>query len=132
VKETFAPIRPLPERLAEDEAADYAEDGGLGRIAFDPIPTLIARLSADEPRERALAAEILGKRGAQARDAAPALRRALKDSDRRVRANAALALGDIGVSGRGVRSDLKRAAKDGSEDVRDSALLALQRIDDRR
>jgi hypothetical protein len=128
-KETFGPIAPLPERETASTSADLEDDAGTGREAFDRIPVLIERLGSPDSGRRALAAELLGKRGTEAYAAVPALRRALKDPERRVRASAALALGDIGPPGRGVRSDLKRASRDKSEDVRSSAMLALRMID---
>lgn len=109
------------------EAALVA-DAGTGKPENDPVPELIRRLSASEPRTRARAADELGKRGAAALPAVPALRRALKDRDRRVRASAVLALGGVGGSVEGVADDLRRALRDKNEDVRFSAVIALQRL----
>ncbi len=131
-KERMRGLTALPRRETLLETADLEDDAGTGREEFDRIPVLIERLQAGEARRRALAAELLGKRGAEAYAAVPALRRALKDPERRVRASAALALGDIGASERGVRADLKRALRDKSEDVRSSALLALKMIESPR
>lgn len=108
--------------------AGLVADAGTGKPENDPVPELIRRLSASEPRTRARAADELGKRGAAALPAVPALRRALKDRDRRVRASAVLALGGVGGSVEGVASDLRRALRDKNEDVRFSAVIALHRL----
>ncbi len=108
--------------------AGLVADAGTGKPENDPVPELIRRLSASEPRTRARAADELGKRGAAALPAVPALRRALKDRDRRVRASAVLALGGVGGSVDGVAGDLRRALRDKNEDVRFSAVIALHRL----
>ncbi|MBI2386566.1 MAG: HEAT repeat domain-containing protein [Elusimicrobia bacterium] len=115
------------EPVERGEAA-LVEDAGTGKPENDPVPELIRRLSAAEPRTRARAADELGKRGAAALPAVPALRRALKDRDRRVRASAVLALGGVGASVDGVGADLRRALRDKNEDVRFSAVIALHRL----
>ena len=112
----------------EHGEASLVADAGTGKPENDPVPELIKRLSAPEPRTRARAADELGKRGEAALPATSALRRALKDSDQRVRASAVLALGGVAGSVDGVVSELRRALRDKNEDVRFSAVIALQRL----
>lgn len=109
-------------------AAELVDDAGTGAPENDPVPELILRLAAAEPRTRARAADELGKRGRAALPAVPALRRALKDPDRRVRASAVLALGGAAGEVDGVAADLRRALRDRNEDVRFSAVIALRRL----
>jgi hypothetical protein len=123
-RESLAAFPILPERQKFAAQARLLEDDGEIRLENDPVPALIDRLASADARRRALAADVLGTRGAAAGPAIPALRRVLKkDGDRRVRASAALALGKIGAAD--AVSDLRRALRDRSEDVRHSAKLAL-------
>ncbi len=112
----------------EQGEALLVADAGTGKPENDPVPELIKRLSAPEPRTRARAADELGKRGEAALPATGALRRALKDRDQRVRASAVLALGGVAGSVDGVVGELRRALRDKNEDVRFSAVIALQRL----
>jgi hypothetical protein len=107
----------------------FERDAGTGRPEIDPVPGLIVLLSSAEPRGRALAADELGNRGAQAAPAVPALRLELSDPDRQVRASAAQALGGIGTADPDVLADLQRSLRDPSEEVRLSARAALQRLE---
>jgi HEAT repeat protein len=61
-------------------------------FAGPAIPGLIESLTADDPRVRRTAAEVLGKLGSVAEAAVPALRRALEDEDQEVRINASEAI----------------------------------------
>ena len=126
--ETLPPSGPgLNHEASAPGAADFVADAGTGKDN-DPIPELIRRLAASEPRTRARAADELGKRGSAALPAVPALRRALLDGDRRVRASAVLALGGVAAKVPGVAAELRRALRDKNEDVRFSAVIALQRL----
>jgi hypothetical protein len=128
-RESFPAAGPgIHHEQSEPGAASLVDDAGTGKPENDPVPELIKRLSAPEPRARARAADELGKRGAAALPAVPALRRALKDRDRRVRASAVLALGGVAGAVEGVDGDLRRALRDKNEDVRFSAVIALQRL----
>lgn len=126
---------PVPEKRAPPPVAGgnggsgFVRDRGTGRPQNDPIPELIAELSSDQPRRRALAADALGSRGAGAVAAVPALGRALSDPDRRVRASALLALGAVGSVPSGVVDDIRRALSDKDAEVRLSAQLSLRRLD---
>ncbi len=125
-----APPKPAaPPSKPEPAVPGFVRDMGTGRALSDPIPELMAMLSSELPRLRALAADQLGARGASAEPAVPALRRALSDPDARVRASAALALGAVGTAAAGVQDDLRRALKDKDAEVRFSAQLALRRLD---
>ncbi len=115
-------------RAAVLPAARFERDQGIGRTQLDPVPGLIEQLSSLEARERALAADELGKRGEAAAPALPALRRALADEDRRVRASAVLALGGIGRVSAEAQADIRRALLDPDEEVRFSARAALLRL----
>lgn len=126
------PVPPMPAAAPskpEPTGSGFVRDMGMGRRETDPVPELIAMLSSELPRLRALAADQLGGRGASAEPAVPALRRALSDPDARVRASAALALGAVGKAAAGVLDDLRRALKDKDAEVRFSAQLALRRLD---
>jgi hypothetical protein len=124
----LGPAAPAP-RSEEAASADFVPDAGTGKIENDPIPVLIAALSAPDPRRRCRAADELGRRGGLAGQAVPALRKILRDKDRRVRSSAALALGSIGGASNGLMRDLRRALRDKDEDVRFSAAMALERLE---
>jgi len=121
-----APRVPAPAAKREAPLPKFERDAGTGRPSIDPVPELIVELSSSSAARRALAADALGVRGADAAPAVPALRRALADPDRRVRASAALALGAAGDAS--VADDLRRALGDPDEEVRLNARAALRRL----
>jgi hypothetical protein len=95
----------------------------------DPVSALAASLGSSQPRERAIAADMLGDMGPAAAPAVPALRRALRDRDARVRASAARALGVCaGEFSLQVIPELERALSDPSEDVRMSSRAAIGQL----
>ena len=122
VRERPAPARDAPALVARRRPAPTAP------ARPDPVAALIEQLLSPDPRRRALAADQLGQRGADAARAVPVLRGALHDSDRRVRASAALALGDIGRVPLDAIVDLRRMLADPDPDVRFSSQTALARL----
>jgi hypothetical protein len=109
-------------------APSLARDAGAGKRAHDAVPVLIEQLSSSEPRERALAADLLGSSGPVAARAVPALRRALSDPDRRVRSSAVLALGSVGEGSAAVLADARALLLDRDVEVRLSAGIAVSRL----
>jgi hypothetical protein len=100
----------------------------------EEIPRAIAQLRAGDPKERAWAAEALGRRGAvrsaDVQEAVTPLRELLKnDKNVNVRRAAAEALGNIGRDLDKTIPDLIRAMKsDPAEPVKIAAILALGKI----
>ncbi|MDX6769423.1 MAG: HEAT repeat domain-containing protein [Elusimicrobiota bacterium] len=124
-----APASPAARPLVAGLPARFARDAGTGRVRTDPVPGLLADLSAPEPRRRALAADELGGLGPAAAAAAGPLRAALSDPDARVRASAARALGVLGVRDPELRRSLEGLLLDASAEVRLSTKAALARLD---
>lgn len=131
--EALAASKPAPGAPAKPSAlppAAIQKDAGTGRELGDPVPGLIAQLSAPEPRERALAAEQLGSLGTKAANGVSALRRSLKDADGRVRGSAALALGAVATAAEpGLLAELRALAADRDPEVRLSSQVALSRLE---
>lgn len=128
--QTLAQASPLllsPEspKLAMPKAKTHQENPNPRN---ETVEDLIALVSSAEPRQRALAADMLGNRGLEASSAVPALRKALRDRDPRVRASAALALGGIAIATPEIIEDLQRSLLDPNEDVRLSSRSALGRL----
>lgn len=120
---------PLPSRKSPEPAMPKAKIVQENpKLQNETVEDLIALLSTAEPRQRALAADMLGNRGLEASSAVPTLRKALKDRDPRVRASAALALGGIASATPDTIEDLRRFLLDPNEDVRFSSRAALGRL----
>lgn len=131
-RQTLAPPPALPvaRRLGPASLPRMERDAGRGRRRTDPVPELVELLSAPEARQRALAADMLGSLGPEAKAAVPQLRRALADADARVRASAAQALGrTAAVEAEG---DLRERLKDADGEVRRSTKRALEELGGRR
>lgn len=130
--EALAASTPAPQVPAKPSAlppAAIQKDAGTGRELGDPVPGLIAQLSAAAPRERALAAEQLGSLGAKAAPGVSALRKSLKDADGRVRGSAALALGSVATAAEpGLLAELRALTADRDPEVRLSSQVALSRL----
>ncbi|TBR19944.1 hypothetical protein EPO15_13785 [bacterium] len=109
-------------------AADLQADAGTKLSPDDPLPVLLKGLAAPEPAVRALAAQMIGSRGTDAKGAAKALLGALKDPSARVRSDAALALGSVTAGGDEAVPGLKKLLRDPHPDVRYSAASALGRV----
>ena len=125
VPDAPASVRAAP---ASRPAPLFMPDRGFGRAETDPVPALIAQLSAGETGLRALAADELAGRGPAAASAVPALRRALSDPDAGVRSSSVTALGSIVAPDSAAVSDIRALLADRSEDVRFSARSALRRL----
>jgi hypothetical protein len=117
--------------LPVEAAAGLVADAGAPKAENDPLPVLLEQLRAKEGRQRARAADELGRRPKAGAPAVAALSAALADRDRRVRASAALALGNIARPDEKLRRALRRLLKDADADVRFSAHMALQRLSSR-
>ncbi|MBI4347147.1 MAG: HEAT repeat domain-containing protein [Elusimicrobia bacterium] len=128
--EPLPPTPPAPPRLQAPAPPkpELAEDAGLGREEIDPIPRLLEQLVSADARQRALAADELGRHGEAARPGLHLLTLALSDPQARVRASAALALGGLGPLPQESMAALEAARQDKSDDVRFSAKAALQRL----
>ncbi|MCG8583880.1 MAG: HEAT repeat domain-containing protein [Pirellulales bacterium] len=100
----------------------------LASSALASVDDLVKQLSAEEPKQRADAAEKLGDMGASAADAVPALVKALSDDAPLVRAQAANALGDIGKPSLPAVDDLAKLLKDPDARVRRAVLDAFGKI----
>jgi HEAT repeat protein len=109
-------------------SADLQADAGTKLSPDDPLPVLLKGLAAPEPAVRALAAQMIGSRGTDAKGAAKALLKAVKDDSARVRSDAALALGSVTAGGDEAVPALKKLLKDPHPDVRYSAAAALGRV----
>jgi HEAT repeat protein len=105
--------------------------GGAGTPRKEDVPKYLGMLkNGASAKERALGAEMLGKRGAiKASDVAGAidpLKMALQnDKEGIVRKAAAEALGNIGADATGVVPLLMEALKDKSKDAKQGAIAAL-------
>ena len=105
--------------------------GGTGTPRKEDVPKYLKMLlKSQNGKERAVAAEMLGKRGAikavDVADAIQPLQKALeKDIDSAVRAAAAKALGNIGADPEGSVPLLIEALKDKQGDVRFNSIVAL-------
>jgi hypothetical protein len=124
-----APPPAIAARPARAPAAPlFMPDRGMGRPRRDPVPGLIADLSARDADLRALAADALGAQGGAAAPAVPALRQALSDADAGVRASSVAALGEIVAADSPAVADIRAALSDPAEDVRVRARGALKRL----
>jgi HEAT repeat protein len=74
----------------------------------------VSGLSAQDPQERVLAADVIGTHGAAAKEHVPALSQALADDYEPVRLNAAYSLGLVGGSGLDVLSQSLASDNEGS------------------
>ncbi|MDD5658261.1 MAG: HEAT repeat domain-containing protein [Elusimicrobia bacterium] len=123
---------PVPRRQTSlADKPGFVHDMGTARSEVDPIPALIEQLSSGDPRQRALAADELGMRGAFGSRAVPDLKGALADPDARVRASAVMALGSVAGAIPEVVEDIRRCLRDKNPDVRFGARAALNRIGSR-
>ncbi len=106
---TFSSLTPSAEPVAKAQAAE------------NRVEKNIRLLKSEDPKQRRMAAEMLGIIGNPG--AFPELMEALEDEDAAVRANAAEALGKIRDPG--AKPALINKLKDPSDDVRINAALAL-------
>lgn len=124
-----APVGPAGRGEAPVTAtADLQADAGTKLSPDDPLPVLLKGLTAPDPATRALAAQMIGSRGTDAKAASKALLKAVKDPSARVRSDAALALGSVTAGGDEAVPTLKKLLKDPHPDVRYSAASALGRV----
>jgi HEAT repeat protein len=112
--------------VPEQAAATAAARSHLGaQAAHVPVRRLLAALTSDDPRLRAEAAWLLGRRGDAARAGGPELLRALDDPSEPVRAEAARAIGRLGHAAAAEAGGLTRALNDPRQGVRWRAIEAL-------
>ncbi|MEL7226958.1 MAG: HEAT repeat domain-containing protein, partial [Cyanobacteria bacterium J06576_12] len=114
-------LRRLTKRYGEDVSADAAKD-------YDLVPTLITALYYQDSSIRAIAAELLGNLGPEAKYSVPALIGALNDSETTVRRQAASALGKIGPAAAVATPALVVLIEDADTTVRRAAVSALKEI----
>ncbi len=104
------------------------DDHGRPEPEHNALPALVKRLTSNDRRARARAAEAIGGLGLKGRPAIGLLRKSLRDESPGVRANAAIALGNLTRGNDEAVKGLKRLLRDKHPDVRYSAAQALGRI----
>lgn len=108
-----------------------AEGGGSTKVKKEDVPKYLIMLkNAPSAKDRALAAEMLGRRGAikasDVKDAIEPLQMALKkDSDMEVKKSAAAALGNIGSDASNTVPLLIDALKEKNNGLKTAAIVAL-------
>jgi hypothetical protein len=103
-------------------------------VAVDPacpaaVPVHIARLEDADAKVRFLAAQQLGRIGADARSALPALASAARDPDLKLAREAVTAIGTIGIESPAARRVLQIAARSADAQLAARAKTALAQLD---
>ncbi len=115
----------------EDKNVSEAAAEALGKMGPAAVSVMIDNLRKKDVYARRLAAESLGKMGAEAKSAVSTLTDVTKDRDKETRLAAIRALGQIGPEAKSAvptLTDLADREKTRDRDVRDAASMALRQI----
>ena len=98
----------------------------LEQMASASLPLLLERLDSPRPKDRALAAELLGQAGPQATIATPSLLDAFDDVDSQVRAQVGAALWKVASEDEQVFAALHKAIRSDDAEAREGIVRAIR------